>query len=217
MRLKKIIDAADAIAVIHSGDTVASAGYGGNGTPDLLFAALEQRFLQSGGPNGLTLVFSTGQGDMKDGGIARLAHAGLVKRLIGGYFGLSPRLERLIVEDEVEAYNLPEGVMTQLYRDIGAGKPGSLSRVGLGTYVDPRYGGGKMNARSTEELVRLMQIDGQEYLFYKAFPIHVALIRGTTADPDGNLTAERESLALRSEGTRLNSSHAIPSRMPSSA
>ncbi len=196
MRLKKIIDVADAIAVIHAGDTVASAGYGGNGTPDLLFAALEQRFLQSGEPNGLTLVFSTGQGDMKDGGIGRLAHAGLVKRVIGGYFGLSPRLERLIVEEEVEAYNLPEGVMTQLYRDIGAGKPGSLSRVGLGTYVDPRHGGGKMNARSTEELVRLMQIDGQEYLFYKAFPIHVALIRGTTADPDGNLTAERESLAL---------------------
>jgi propionate CoA-transferase len=196
MRLKKIVEAADAIAVIHANDTVASAGYAGSGTPDQLFVSLEQRFLESGSPHDLTLVFSTGQGDMKDKGLNRLAHEGLVRRVIGGYFGLSPKLERLIVENRIEAYNLPEGVMTQLYRDIGARKPGTLSRVGLGTYIDPRHGGGRMNERTTEDIVRLMEIDGEEVLFFKAFPISVALIRGTTADPDGNITTERESLAL---------------------
>ena len=196
MRLKKIIEAQDAVAVIHDGDTVASTGYAGSGTPDQLFVSLEQRFLEAGAPRDLTLVFSTGQGDMQDKGLNRLAHEGLVRRVIGGYFGLSPKLEKLIVDNRIEAYNLPEGVLTQLYRDIGARKPGLLSRVGLGTYVDPRQGGGRMNERTTEDIVRVMSIDGEDYLFYKAFPIHVALIRGTTADPLGNLTTERESLAL---------------------
>ena len=196
MRLKKVIEAADAVAVIHAGDTVASAGYAGSGTPDQLFVAIEQRFLESGTPRDLTLVFSTGQGDMKDKGLNRLAHEGLVRRVIGGYFGLSPKLEKLIVDNRIEAYNLPEGVLTQLYRDIGAGKPGVLSRVGLGTYIDPRHGGGRMNERTTEDLVQLMKINGEEVLFYRAFPINVALIRGTTADPNGNISTERETLVL---------------------
>jgi len=196
LRLKKVIEPADAVAVIHSGDTVASAGYGGNGTPEQLFFSIEQRFLESGTPRDLTLVFSTGQGDMKEKGLNRLAHEGLVRRVIGGYFGLSPKLEKLIAENRIEAYNLPEGVLTQLYRDIGAGKPGTLSRVGLGTYVDPRVDGGRMNARTVDDIVRVLQIDGDDCLFYKAFPINVALIRGTTSDPDGNITTEHESLAL---------------------
>jgi propionate CoA-transferase len=175
---------------------VASVGYGGNGTPDQLFVALEKRFVETAAPRDLTLVFSTGQGDMKERGLNRLAHEGLVKRVIGGYFGLSPAIEKLIVDNRIEAYNLPEGIITHMYRNIGAGKPGTLSRVGLGTYVDPRQDGGRMNALTTEDIVRLMEIDGEEYLFYKSFPIQVALIRGTTADPDGNITAERESLAL---------------------
>ena len=196
MRLKKIIDAADAVAVIHAGDTVASAGYAGSGTPEQLFVSLEQRFLDTGTPRDLTLVFSTGQGDMKDRGLNRLAHEGLIRRVIGGYFGLSPKLEKLIVDNRIEAYNLPEGVLTQLYRDIGARKPGLLSRVGLGTYVDPRLGGGRMNERTSEDIVRVMRINDEDFLFYKAFPIDVALIRGTTADPLGNISIERESLAL---------------------
>ena len=196
MRLKKIVEAADAVAVIHDGDIVASVGYGGNGTPDQLFVALEKRFVETATPRDLTLVFSTGQGDMKERGLNRLAHEGLVKRVIGGYFGLTPAIEKLIVDNRIQAYNLPEGVLTHMYRNIGAGKPGTLSRVGLGTYVDPRQDGGRMNAVTTEDIVRLMEIDGEEYLFYKSFPIQVALIRGTTADPDGNITAERESLAL---------------------
>lgn len=196
MRLKKIVEAADAVAVIHAGDTVASAGYAGSGTPDQLFVAIERRFLETATPSDLTLVFSTGQGDMAEKGLNRLAHEGLVRRVIGGYFGLSPKIERLIAENRIEAYNLPEGVLTHLYRDIGARNPGTLSRVGLGTYIDPRHGGGRMNERTVEDIVRLMQIDGEDVLFFKAFPINVALIRGTTADPDGNITTEREALAL---------------------
>jgi len=196
MRLKKIIEAEDAVAVIHDGDVIASAGYGGNGTPDQLFVALEKRFLATGAPRDLTLVFAGGQGDMRDKGLNRLGHAGLLKRVVGGHFGLIPRIEKLAVGNQIEAYNLPEGILTHLYRDIGVGKPGTLSPVGLGTYIDPRHGGGRMNAVTTEEIVRLIEIDGEEFLFFKSFPIKVALIRGTTADPDGNITAEREALTL---------------------
>ncbi len=196
MRLKKIVEAADAVAVVHAGDTVASAGYGGNGTPDRLFLALEQRFVESGAPTDLTLVFSTGQGDMKDKGLNRLAHEGLIRRVIGGYFGLSPRIERLIVENRIEAYNLPEGVMTQLYRDIGARKPGTLSRVGSG-HVHRSAAGRRPDERAHRRRHRPADVHRRRGLsVLHAFPINVAFIRGTTADPDGNMTAERESLAL---------------------
>jgi propionate CoA-transferase len=196
MPLGKVLSVEDAVALVRDGDTVATTGYGGNGTPDQLLLGLERRFLDTGGPRGLTLVHAGGQGDGKERGLNHLGHEGLLRRVIGGYYGLAPRIERLALDGKVEAYNLPEGVIVHLYRAIGARKPGVLSRVGLGTFVDPRVRGGKVNAATREDIVEVCTLGGEETLFYKAFPIHVAFIRGTTADPDGNVTLERESLTL---------------------
>jgi propionate CoA-transferase len=194
--LKKVIPVEGAVSVLQHGDVLATSGYGGHGVPEQLLVALEKRFVETGTPKGLTLIHSTGQGDGKDKGLNHLAHEGLLQRVIGGYFGLAPKIGQLVQENKIQAYNLPEGVITHLYRDIAAGKPGTLSPVGLGTFVDPRLEGGKMNRVTTEDIVELLTIDGKECLFYKTYPINVAFIRGTTADPDGNVTMEKEALLL---------------------
>ena len=194
--MTKIIPAADAIALVQDGDTIAVSGYGTNGVPEKLLASLESRFAAEGSPRNLTLVYAGGIGDGQDRGLNRLGAEGLLKRVIGGHYGLIPKIERLAAEEKIEAYNLPEGIITHLYRDIAAGKPGTLSNVGLGTFVDPRIEGAKVNKSAVEDLVELVELNGQETLFFKSFPINVAVIRGTTADPDGNITVEKESLRL---------------------
>ena len=185
-----------AARLVLGGDTLAVGGFVGIAVPEELIVALETCFCETGGPRDLTLVFAAGQGDGGARGLNHLAHEGLIRRAIGAHWGLIPALGALALDGRIEAYCLPQGVVSHLYRETAAGRPGVITRVGLGTFVDPRMDGGRMNAASTEEVVRVIELDGEEFLFYPRRPIDVAFLRGTTADEQGNVTMEREAATL---------------------
>ena len=191
---KQIITAAQAAALIKNGDTVATDGFIGAAFPEELAYAVEQSFLSTGSPNSLTVVYGAGQGDSKTRGVNHFGHEGLISKVIGGHWGLVPMVQKLALENKIEAYNLPQGVMSHMFRDIAAKKPGTITHIGLNTFVDPRLEGGKLNERTTKDIVELIKIHGNEYLLYNCFPIDVALLRGTTADSHGNITMEKEAV-----------------------
>ncbi len=195
--MAKFISADEAAKMIKTGDTVAISGFMGMGHPEEISQAVERRFLETGEPRDLTLTFGASQNDGKSNwGLNRWGKEGLLKKVVSGHWGLQPEIIKMAVEEKIEAYNLPQGVVMHLFRAIAGKKPGILTHVGLGTFVDPREKGGKLNSISHEEYVRVMEIDGKEYLFYKSYPINVGIIRGTSADENGNISIEREAISL---------------------
>ena len=196
---------ADALAAqIEDGATIAISGNGGGMVEaDYLLAAIEKRFLETGHPCDLTLVHSLGIGDRDCRGSNRFAHAKMLKRVIAGHFTWSPKMQALVKNEEIEAYCFPGGVIQALLREIGAGRPGLITHVGLGSFVDPRHDGGKSNAITREDLVELIEIDGETKLRYRPFAVDYAIVRGTYADARGNISLEEEAINMDSYSMAL--------------
>jgi len=194
----KIVSAEEAVSIIEDGDCIATGGFVGIGVAEEVLMAVESRFEKSGSPRGLSLVYAAGQGDGKDRGLNHLGYEKLLKRVIGGHWGLIPKVQKLALDNKIEAYNFPQGVLSQMFRDIAAKRPRTINKIGLHTFVDPRISGGKINDTTTEDLVDVIEFDGEEYLSYHTFPVDIAIVRGTTADEDGNITMEREALDMES-------------------
>ena len=190
-------------ARLFDGATVALTGSGIFLEADELFAAIERRFLAEGHPRDLTLVHALGIGDGANSGLSRFAHPGLVRRVIGGHWSWSPRMQKLARDNLIEAYSFPAGEISNLLREIGAGRPGLITRIGLGAFPDPRKQGGRCNAAAKDELVELMIIDGREYLRYKPLNIDFGFIRATESDARGNLTFHREPADLDAHAVAL--------------
>ncbi len=190
----RLLTPEDAVRAVPDEATLLIGGSGaGHALPQLFIDTLAELYRQDGSPKGLTTVRVVGIGDFADRGFSQLALPGLMKRTIGSNIGNEPRLGELVESGEVEAYSFPQGVLSQLCREIAAGRPGLVTAVGIDTYVDPRQTGGKQGAAS-EDLVELVELAGEEWLFFKAFPIDVAVIRGSVIDEDGNLTMEEEAV-----------------------
>ena len=192
----KIITAQEAAALLKDGDTFTTSGFVASSIPEALNKAVEQRFLETGHPCNLTYIYASSQGNRDGRGAERYAHKGLLKRFVAAHYATVPALGAMALRNEMEAYNLSQGALCHLFRDIAAHKPGTITKVGLGTFIDPRNGGGKVNDITTEDMVELLTIHGQEYLFYPAFPIQVAFLRGSFADERGNVTLEKEVASL---------------------
>lgn len=196
MKKVNLLTPEEAVKLVKDNDTVATSGFVASGCPEVLEKALEERFLAEGSPKNLTLYYAAGQGNRDGSAVEHFAHEGMTKRVIGGHWNMGPSLAQLVIENKIEGYNLPQGTLSQLYRDIAGHKIGHLTHVGLYTFADPRNGGGKLNKKTTEDIVELVTVCGEERLLYKSLPIHVAFIRATYADEYGNCTLEKEVASL---------------------
>ena len=194
----KFITGREAACMIDDKAMVGTGGFVGIGVPEEILKSIENRFLETGSPKNLGLIYAAGQGDGKEKGLNHLGHEGLVAKVIGGHWGLVPKLGKLANDNKLIGYNLPQGVISHLFRDIAAGKPGTISHVGLGTFVDPDIEGGKINSITTEDIVHKINIKGEDILFYDGVKIDYAILRGSSADEHGNISFEREALTLES-------------------
>lgn len=197
----KIMSKEEAVNLIKDGQTVAVGGFIGCGHPEEISLQVEKKYLSQQSPKNLTLVYAAGQGDSREKGLNHFGYEGLVSKVIGGHWALAPKLQKLALENKIKAYNLPQGIISHLYRDIAAGKPGTITHVGLKTFIDPRNEGGKLNEITKEDIVEVINIQNKEYLFYKAFPIDITILRATYADEEGNATLEKEAATL--DGTAM--------------
>ena len=191
-----IITARHAADLLRDGMTVAASGFGGGCHPEAISAAVEERFLESRRPRDLTLLFAASTGDRKTRGMGHFGHEGLVRCVIAGGWRGTPRLGELALAEKIEAHCWPQGVIAQLYRAIAAGQPGVVTRIGLGSFMDPLHGGGRMNASTPVGLVERVSLRGRDWLLYPAMPLDCVLLRGTTADEDGNVSTEHEAFPL---------------------
>lgn len=193
---EKFLKAHEVAELVKDGDLIATGGFVGSCCPEALTKAVEKCFLETGHPKNLTLMYAAAQGDGKGKGADHFAHEGMIKRVVGGHWNLSPALGKMAIDNKIEAYNLPQGTLSQLFRDIAGKRVGTITHVGLNTFVDPRIQGGKLNDITKEDLVEVINIKGQEKLLYKSFPIDICFIRGSLADEKGNITVEREVASL---------------------
>lgn len=192
------ITASEAAELIKDNDTIITTGFVGNGVSEAVLTAIEERYVKTAHPKNIGLVYAAGQGDGKDRGLNHLGHDGLVKRVVGGHWNLAPKLGKLAIENKIEAYNFPQGTIAHWYREMAGKKPGVITKVGLNTFVDPRVEGGKLNSITTEDLVEVIQLGGEEWLWYKPFKVDVAIIRATSADDKGNLSFAKEGVLVES-------------------
>ncbi len=194
--MAKIITAKEAAQIIPDGATIAVGGMGLSGWAEEIGCAIRDNFAQTGHPCNLSIKQGSAMGDWKTRGITRLGEAGegLVSKWSAAHVGSAFALNKLAVDNKIECWCMPQGVIVNLWREIAAGRPGLITKVGLGTFVDPRLEGGRMNEMTKENVCELVEFGGEEYLFYKSFKVDVAILRGTTADENGNITFEHESV-----------------------
>lgn len=192
--MSKVVSADKAAELIQDGAVVAFGGMGLCGWPEGVARAIAKRYQETGHPKGLHLKQGASIGDWRDRGTTTLGLEGLVASWVGAHCGSSAGIRDLVFGNKIQAHCLPQGVIVNLWREIAAKRPGLITKVGLGTCVDPRIEGGKFNQVTKEEIVKVIEFEGEEYLFYKSYPVDIALIRGTVADEDGNMTLEHDGM-----------------------